>query len=139
MGIALPGAVAAKLLLPRRKVLAACGDGGFLMNVQELETAVRLGVAFVALVLRDDGFGLIKMKQIQRYGRSAFVDFQNPDLVGLAQSFGAKGYRIQSADELLPALNDAFQQRVPAVIDCPVDYSENVRLMDQLGKIDITI
>lgn len=139
MGIALPGAIAAKLLLPHRKILAACGDGGFIMNVQELETAVRLGIAFVTLVIRDDGFSLIKLKQTLKYNRSAFVDFGNPDLVKLAESFGAKGYRVSSADELLPILKEALQQKVPAIIDCPVDYSENTRLVEQLGKIDLTL
>lgn len=139
MGIALPGAIAAKLLFPEKKIMAASGDGGFLMNVQELETAVELKVPIVNLVIRDDGFGLIKMKQIAKYRRSAFVEFKNPDLVALAESFGAKGYRVRSADELLPILNEAFRQSVPSVVDCPVDYSENAHLTNQLGKIDITV
>lgn len=128
MGIAVPGALAAKLLYPDRKVIAVTGDGGFLMNNQELETAVRTGTNFVTLIFHDDHYGLIKWKQEKRYGESYDVSFGNPDFVKMAESFGCKGYRVEKADDLLPILRDAFAQKVPSVIDCPVDYSENSRL-----------
>jgi acetolactate synthase I/II/III large subunit len=133
MGIALPGAIGAKLLYPQRRVLAACGDGGFLMSVQELETAVRAQTNFVALIFEDSGYGVIKWKQLKRYGRPAFVHFNNPDFVALAASFGCRGYRVTAAQELQPILEDAFRQQVPSVVACPVDYGENLRLTEKLG------
>jgi acetolactate synthase I/II/III large subunit len=133
MGIALPGAIGAKLLYPQRRVLAACGDGGFLMSVQELETAVRAQTNFVALIFEDSGYGVIKWKQLKRYGRPAFVNFNNPDFVALAASFGCRGYRVTAAQELQPILEDAFRQQVPSVVACPVDYGENLRLTEKLG------
>ena len=133
MGIALPGAIGAKLLYPDRRVLAACGDGGFLMSVQELETAVRAGTGFVTLIFEDSSYGVIKWKQLKRYGRPAFVNFSNPDFASLAESFGCRGYKVKSAEELLPVLEEAFRQRVPAVVACPVDYGENLRLTEKLG------
>jgi acetolactate synthase-1/2/3 large subunit len=133
MGIALPGAIGAKLVYPGRRVLAACGDGGFLMSVQELETAVRAGTNIVAVIFEDSSYGVIKWKQLKRYRRSAFVDFANPDFAALAVSFGCRGYRVKAAQELQPILADAFQQTVPAVIACPVDYGENLRLTEKLG------
>ena len=133
MGIALPGAIGAKLLYPDRRVLAACGDGGFLMTVQELETAVRAGTRFVSLIFEDSGYGVIKWNQLKRYGRPAFVDFGNPDFAALAESFGCRGYKVTAAQELVPILQEAFRQRVPAVVACPVDYGENLRLTEKLG------
>ena len=133
MGIALPGAIGAKLLYPDRRVLAACGDGGFLMSVQELETAVRAGTSLVALIFEDSGYGVIRWKQLRHYGRPAFVDFGNPDFAALAESFGCRGYKVTAARELLPILEEALRQRVPAVVTCPVDYSENLKLTEKLG------
>jgi acetolactate synthase-1/2/3 large subunit len=133
MGIALPGAIGAKLLYPERRILAACGDGGFLMSAQELETAVRAGTQFVVLIFEDSAYGVIKWKQLKRYGRPAFVDFRNPNFAALAESFGCRGYRVTAAQELQPMLEEAFQQRVPAVVTCPVDYGENLRLTEKLG------
>jgi len=133
MGIALPGAIGAKLVYPERRVLAACGDGGFLMSAQELETAVRARINFVALIFEDSSYGVIKWKQLKRYGRAAFVDFCNPDFSALAESFGCRGYRVTTAQDLQPMLEDAFRQPVPAVVTCPVDYGENLRLTERLG------
>lgn len=135
MGFAVPGALAAKLLHPERKVVAVTGDGGFLMNSQELETAKRERTPFVVLVWRDDGYGLIRWKQDIELGRSAFVEFSNPDLVRYAESFGIKGYRINAAAELLPVLKEALAAERLAVIDCPVDYRENGKLTDKLGRL----
>jgi acetolactate synthase-1/2/3 large subunit len=135
MGIALPGAIAAKLVHPDRKVVALCGDGGFLMNVQELETAKRIGTAVVVVVWRDDGYGLIDWKQRNEFGRPYAVEFGNPDLVALAHSFGIPGFRPASADELYPTLMRALELDGPSVIDVPIDYAENVRLTERLGAL----
>jgi len=135
MGIAVPGALAAKAVYPEKRILAVTGDGGFLMNSQELETALRAETPFVTLVFRDDGYGLIRFKQMTRFKRAAYVDFGNPDLVMYAESFGAKGYRVTAASELAPILETAFAQKVPSVIDCPVQYgSENLRLLERMGQ-----
>jgi acetolactate synthase-1/2/3 large subunit len=130
MGIGLPGAIAAKLAQPERRVVAVTGDGGLLMNIQELETAVRLRVAFVVLIFRDDGYGVIRWKQQKQFGRTAGVEFGNPDFVMLAHAFGCEGVRIKAARELRPALEHALRARVPVLIDCPVDYRENARLAE---------
>jgi acetolactate synthase I/II/III large subunit len=138
MGMALPGAIAAKLLFPARRVVAVTGDGGFLMNVQELETAVRLQLPFVVLIWRDNGYGVIRWKQQRKFGRTSGVEFSNPDFVALAQSFGAVGYRVEGPLELEPALKAALSCGKPAVIDCPVDYSENLRLSERLKALGNT-
>jgi len=130
MGIGLPGAIAAKLAEPQRRVVTVTGDGGCLMNVQELETARRLELAFVVLVMRDDGYGVIRWKQQKRFGRTAGVDLGNPDLVALAEAFGCRGFRVESAGALRPALEAALASPVPALVDCPVDYAENDRLVE---------
>ena len=132
MGIAVPGAVAAKLIYPEKKVLAISGDGGFMMNSQEYETALREGTPIVTLIFSDASYGLIKWKQMDHFGHNCFVDFQNPDFVKYAESMHAKGYRVEKAEDLLPILEDAFQQKVPCIIDCPVDYSENTKLSEYL-------
>jgi acetolactate synthase-1/2/3 large subunit len=136
MGFALPGALAARLACPDRKVLAAVGDGAFLMTSQELETAVRERIPFVVLVWVDGAYGLIKWEQELELGRSAHVDFNNPDFVTYAESFGARGYRIGATEELLPTLRKALADAAVSVIACPVDYSENMRLTDKLGKLE---
>jgi acetolactate synthase-1/2/3 large subunit len=130
MGIGLPGAIAAKLAQPDRRVVAVTGDGGLLMNVQELETAVRLGLGFVVLIFRDDGYGVIRWKQERQFGHTSGVDFGNPDFVALARAFGCAGVRVNAAKELRPALEDALRATVPMLIDCPVDYRENDRLAE---------
>lgn len=136
MGIGLPGAIAAKLIRPQRKVVTVTGDAGFLMNVQELETAVREKAGVVALIWNDSAYGLIEWHQKEHFGRSAFIDFTNPDFVGLARSFGAEGYRVEAADELGPVLRKALEADTVAVIDCPVDYSENLKeLKAELGEV----
>jgi acetolactate synthase-1/2/3 large subunit len=137
MGMAVPGAVAAKLVHPNRRVVAVTGDGGFLMNSQELETAVRSETPFVVLVFDDRSYGLIRWKQMQQFGRPAFVDFNNPDLMKYAESFGAVGCRIESADELAPALRAALNSNKLTIIDCPVDAAENLRLTQRLAKFAV--
>ncbi|MFU8837262.1 MAG: acetolactate synthase large subunit [Thiohalomonadaceae bacterium] len=135
MGIALPGAIAAKLAMPERKVVAVTGDAGFLMNVQELETAVRINTPLVVLIWNDSGYGLIKWKQMNQFGRISHVDFNNPDFVMLAESFGAVGVRVNSAAELLPTIREALARDQVTVIDCPVDYAENLKLTASMGEM----
>jgi len=133
MGIALPGAIAAKLAFPDKAVVAVTGDAGFLMNAQEIETAMRLNIPIVILIWNDCGYGLIKWKQINTFGRPSYVSFNNPDFVTFAQSFGAKGYRVSHSKELMPILKQALSDNTVSIIDCPVDYSENIRLTEKLG------
>lgn len=135
MGIAVPGALAAKLTHPEQRVVAVTGDGGFLMNSQEIETAMRLGLALVILVWSDASYGLIEWKQMNGFGRPSHVHFNNPDFVKYAESFGAKGYRIEKGEELLPTLQQALADDTVVIIDCPVDYRENLRLTRQLGEM----
>src|SRR5918992_6369712 len=135
MGIAVPGAIAAKLALPERRVVAVSGDGGFLMNSQELETAVRLRLPMTVLVLRDGKYGVIQRHMDSRLGRHFGVDFGNPDFVAYAQSFGVRGYRVERAEDVLPALESALQDKAPSLIDCPIDYRENEKLGQALGEV----
>ncbi|MBW4521468.1 MAG: acetolactate synthase large subunit [Scytolyngbya sp. HA4215-MV1] len=139
MGIAIPGAIAAKLVHPDRRIVAVTGDGGFMMNCQELETALRVGTPFVTLIFNDGGYGLIEWKQHNHFGHSAFIKFGNPDFVKFAESMGLKGYRVESAYDLIPTLKEALEQDVPAVIDCPVDYSENLRFTKRAGDLSCAI
>jgi acetolactate synthase-1/2/3 large subunit len=139
MGIAIPGALAAKLVAPNKKVVAVTGDGGFMMNCQELETALRVGTPFVTLIFSDNGYGLIEWKQLNQFGESSFVHFSNPDFVKFAESMGLKGYRVESAADLIPTLKTALEQDVPTVIDCPVDYGENIRLSQKAGDLTCQI
>ena len=135
MGIALPGAIGAKLAFPDRQVIAVTGDAGFMMNVQELETAMRLNTPIVVLIWNDSAYGLIEWKQMNQFGRKSHIDFGNPDFVKLAESFGAKGYRIEKGEDLLPTLQQALNDKTVSVIDCPVDYSENLKLTSKLGEM----
>jgi acetolactate synthase-1/2/3 large subunit len=125
MGAGLPSALAAALIYPKRKVLAVCGDGGFLMNSQELETAMRLKANLTVLILRDDGYGMIRWKQ-QAMGFDEFgLDFRNPDFVAYAAAYGATGHRVERTDDFLPTLKTAIDTPGVHVIDVPIDYSEN--------------
>lgn len=135
MGIAVPGAISAKLVNSDKKVLAVTGDGGFMMNCQELETAVRLNIPVVFLILNDGSYGLIKWKQEDRFGGHCFVDFTNPDFVKLAESMNALGYRVKKAEELVPILKSAFESKRVCVVDCMVNYNENVKLTQHLKEI----
>jgi acetolactate synthase-1/2/3 large subunit len=135
MGIALPGAIGAKLVHPERKVVALCGDGGFLMNSQELETAKRIGADVTVVIWRDDGYGLIDWKQRNEFGRPFGVEFGNPDFVAYAESFGIAGFRPTSADDLYPTLRKALDTNGPSVVEVPIDYRENLRLTEHLGAL----
>src|SRR4030095_11315559 len=135
MGIAVPGALAAKLAYPNRKVVAVTGDAGFMMNSQEIETALRMKTPFVILVWDDAEYGLITWHQMRHFGRASHITFNNPDFVKYAESFGAKGYRVTKAEELVPALKQALAQDTVTIIDCPVDYSENMKLTERLKTL----
>jgi acetolactate synthase-1/2/3 large subunit len=137
MGIGLPGGIAAKLADPSRKVVVVAGDGGFLMNVQELETARRLGTAFVTVVWVDNGYGSIRWKQERAGGRVFGVDFGNPDFVRLAGAFGLPGFAIERADDFAPTLERALALDLPSIIAVPIDYRENHRLTEALGEVQI--
>ena len=135
MGIALPGAVAAQLAFPHRRVVAVTGDAGFLMNSQELETAVRYHLPIIVLVWRDDGYGVISWKQQLKFGRTSGVAFGNPNLIDYARSFGAAGFRVESPTSFGGVFREVLACGRPAVIDCPVDYGENVRLSHRLQSL----
>jgi acetolactate synthase-1/2/3 large subunit len=135
MGIAIPGAIAAALVHPDRKVVALCGDGGFLMNSQELETAVRVGADITVVVWRDDGYGLIDWKQRNEFGTPFGVGFGNPDFVDYARSFGMPGFRPASAEDLYPTLRRALDVPGPSLVEVPIDYRENLRLTERLGAL----
>lgn len=136
MGFALPGSMGAKMVFPDRKILSINGDAGFFMNVQDLETAVREKLNVVAVVWLDGEYGLIKWKQqIQFDGDHSDLKFDNPNFGTLAKSLNMWGTQINSAKDFLPALEEAFKQKGPAIIGVPVDYSENMRLTKHLGKV----
>jgi len=135
MGIAVPGAIAAKLAYPDRKVVAVTGDAGFMMNSQEIETAMRMKTAFVVLIWSDSEYGLITWHQLRHFGRPSHIAFKNPDFVKYAESFGAKGYRIGKCADLVPTLKAALADDTVSIIDCPVDYSENMKLTQRLKDL----
>jgi len=135
MGIGVPGAIGAKFVHPDRNIVTITGDAGFLMNSQEIETALRTDTPIVILIWNDSEYGLITWHQLRHFGRSSHTEFTNPDLVAYAESFGAKGYRVEAADELVPILAQAIADETVVVIDCPVDYSENMKLTEKLGEL----
>lgn len=135
MSFALPGAIGAKLAQPGRRVLAAVGDGAFLMNSQEIETALRERIPLAVLIWQDDAYGLIKWKMDLELGHNVATGFSNPDFAAYAESFGARGHRITSASDLLPALTEALAADTVSVITCPVDYTENLELTRTLGAL----
>ncbi|MGE4334844.1 MAG: acetolactate synthase large subunit [Pigmentiphaga sp.] len=139
MAFSLPGAIGAHLARPDRKVLAVMGDGSFLMNSQEIETAVREKIPLKVLVWVDDSYGLIKWKMDIEEGAHDSVDFGNPDFVKYAESFGAKGHQVEIADQLLPTLRKALDEPGVSIVACPVDYSENMKLIDKLGHLTISL
>jgi acetolactate synthase-1/2/3 large subunit len=135
MTFAFPGAISAKLAYPERKVLAVAGDAGFLMNSQELETAVREKIPIIVLVWVDGSYGLIKWKMDIELGHHSHVDFGNPDFVKLAESYGAKGYAIKRTEYILTTLQRALMNNTVSVIACPVDYTQNMVLTQKLGEL----
>ena len=135
MGAGLPSAMMAKLLYPERRVMAVCGDGGFMMNSQELETAVRLKLDLVVLILDDSAYGMIRWKQAVDKFPDWGLTFGNPDFVQYAEAYGAKGSRVNATEDLVPTLEGAFRQGGVHLVAVPIDYSENTRvLVDELAK-----
>ncbi|MBI2422613.1 MAG: acetolactate synthase large subunit [Candidatus Hydrogenedentes bacterium] len=139
MGVALPGAIGAKLVYPDRNIVAMCGDGGFMMNVQEMETAARIGANIVVVVWVDNKYGLIEWKQNNHFGRHTDLNFTNPDFVKLAELFGWKGFQVNKASEYRPALEAACACGKPALVAVHNDGSENGKLTERLGKISCPI
>ena len=136
MGIALPGAIGAKLVHPDKKVVGLMGDGGFMMNIQELDTAFQYEIAPTYVVWDDSSYGLIAWKQEAHFGRTSHTTMRHNDLVAVAKGFGAHAVRIESADEFRPALKEAFAiTDRPSVVVVPIDYSENMKLTKRLGQL----
>ena len=135
MGFALPGAIAASLINPDRRVLAIAGDGGFLMNVQEMETARRLDTQPVVMVWEDGGYGLIAWKQENEFDRHTDLEFTNPDWLQLADAFGWNGHRVENSVDLIGVLRAAFDEPGPSLIVIPIDYRENALLTKRLGEL----
>ncbi len=137
MGMPLPGAIAANIVYPDRKVMGIAGDGDFMMNVQEMETARRLNSDITMLVWEDKAYGLIAWKQQGHFGRHTDLSFTNPDWLKLAESFGWHGQYVSNAADLKPALNEAAAHRGSSLVVVPIDYSENMKLTKHLGEITL--
>ena len=135
MGFALPGAIAAHRVFPERRILAICGDGGFLMNVQEMETAARLGSKIVVLIWEDGAYGLIAWKQQTQFDRHTDLSFGNPDFLVLAAAFGWSGHRVEKSRDLADVLERALREEGPSLVVVPIDYRENALLTERLGNI----
>jgi len=140
MGAGLPSAMAAKIAHPKKKVMAICGDGGFMMNSQELETAVRLKLDLVVLILRDDAYGMIKWKQNAMGFKDFGLDYGNPDFVKYAESYGAAGHRLEATDQLADYLKKCLDAPGVHLVEVPVDYSENEKVLtEELNAITCII
>ncbi len=135
MGAGLPSAMMAAMMYPHRRVLSVCGDGGFMMNSQELETAVRLRLNLVVLIVQDNAYGMIRWKQAVDKFADYGLTFGNPDFVKYAEAYGARGTRVEATEDLVPALDAAFAAGGVHLVIVPIDYSENVRvLIDELAS-----
>ena len=134
-GSALPGAIAADIVLPQRRIIAICGDAGFLMNVQEMETARRLNSNIVAMVWEDREYGMIAWKQQTQFGTHTDLSFNNPDWLKLADSFGWHGHFVDNSMDLASTLEHAFNEQGPSLVVVPIDYRENMKLTERLGDI----
>jgi len=139
MGFALPGAIAASMVYPERRILAICGDAGFLMNVQEMETAKRYNCNLVVMVWEDNQYGLIAWKQEAHFGHHTKLDFGNPDWMQLAEAFGWGGHHVTKTKDLMPQLEAAFNEEGPSLVVLPIDYAENMKLTERLGNISCPI
>ena len=140
MGAGLPSAMAAHMVHPDRKVMAICGDGGFMMNSQELETAVRLNMNIVVLILNDNSYGMIRWKQANMGFKDWGLQYNNPDFVKYADSYGAIGHRVESAEGLLPLLKECLDTPGVHLVDCSVDYSENDEILNHaIQKLSASI
>ncbi|MDC3418417.1 acetolactate synthase large subunit [Aquibacillus salsiterrae] len=135
MGVAVPSAIAAKMVHPERQVVAVCGDGSFQMTSAELETAMRLNLPIVILLWRDDGYGLIEWHQMKAFNRSSHIKFGNPDFIQLAKSYGFEALNVEKTEDLKATIAKAVSLNKPVLIDCQVDYRENMKLTERLGNI----
>ena len=135
MGFALPGSLAASLLHPERRILAICGDAGFLMNVQDMETARRYGASPTVMIWEDKAYGLIAWKQQNEFGRHTNLSFENPDFVKLGEAFGWNAFRVEKSADLRGVLEDSFRTPGPSLVVVPIDYRENALLTERLGDI----
>jgi len=135
MGFALPGSIGASIVYPERRILAICGDAGFMMNVQEMETAKRLNSNIVVMVWEDHAYGLIQWKQTNEFGRHTELSFGNPDWMQLAKAFGWQGHHVLHSRDLIDCLNTAFRESGPSLVVVPIDYRENMLLTKRLGDI----
>jgi acetolactate synthase-1/2/3 large subunit len=131
MGAGLPSAMASAMVYPKRKVMAICGDGGFMMNSQEMETAVRLGLNITVLILNDNSYGMIRWKQANMGFKDWGLTYGNPDFVKYAEAYGAKGYRVTSAEGLPGLLKSCLDTPGVHLIDCPVDYVDNDKILNR--------
>lgn len=139
MGFAFPGAIGAHIVHPDRRILAVCGDAGFMMNVQEMETARRLDANIVVMVWVDNDYGLISWKQRNQFGRNVDMTFGNPDWHGLATAFGWRGHWCDNSADLAAVLETAFSERGPSLVAIPIDYRENDKLTERLGRVAVPI
>ncbi len=139
MGFALPGAIAASLVYPDRNILSICGDAGFLMNVQEMETAKRLGGNLTVMVWEDHAYGLIAWKQTNQFGRHTALSFNNPNWMQLAEAFDWHGHQVSRSKDLAGVIRAALAEKGPSLIAIPIDYRENLKLSNEMGKIEFSI
>jgi acetolactate synthase-1/2/3 large subunit len=131
MGAGLPSAMTAKLMYPNKKVLAVCGDGGFMMNSQEMITCVKENIPVVVLILNDNAYGFIEWKQKNMNLPDFGMKLENPDFVKYAEAYGALGLRVESAEDLKVKLTTAFDSGRPTIVECPIDYAENYRVLNE--------
>ena len=139
MGFALPGAIAASFVNPKQRILAICGDAGFLMNVQEMETARRYNANITVMIWEDHAYGLIAWKQDNSFGKHTDLSFGNPDFVQLASAFGWTGFRCNNADDLRATLEESFRTEGPSLVVIPIDYAENTKLTQRMGELTASI
>ena len=135
MGFALPGAISAALIHPEKRIMSISGDAGYLMNVQEMETAKRLNVNIVTMIWEDHEYGLIAWKQQNEFGKHTDLSFGNPDWLKLAESFGWSGHKVNNSRDLINTLEQAFSEKGPSLVVIPIDYRENLLLTERLGNI----
>jgi acetolactate synthase-1/2/3 large subunit len=135
MGFSLPGAISAALVYPDRRIMSIAGDGAYLMNVQEMETAKRLNVNIVTMIWEDHAYGLIEWKQQNEFGTHTDLSFTNPDWLKLADAFDWHGHKVENSKDLVATLEKAFEEEGPSLIVIPIDYRENLKLTERLGDI----
>ena len=134
LGVALPWAIVAGMVYQDQPVISVSGDGGFLFTATELETAVRMGSRFVHLIWNSHSYNMVEFQEQAHYGRVSGIELGHYDVVKFAESFGCRGYNVDSADSLGPVLREALDQSVPVLINIPIDYSDNQKLMQDVHQ-----